>query len=38
MTQADDKSKSNIRMAIILGIIAFGFFLLGMYLSMGKGD
>jgi hypothetical protein len=37
MQGSDDKAKSNIRMALILGAIAFGFFLLGLYLSTGKG-
>ncbi len=38
MQQTDDKSKSNIRLALILGAIALGFFVMGMYLSMGKAD
>jgi hypothetical protein len=38
MHNAEDRSKSNIRLAIILGLIALGFFLMGIYLSMGKGD
>jgi hypothetical protein len=37
MQEVNDKSKSNIRMALILGVVAFGFFLVGMYLAMGKG-
>lgn len=37
MQEVNDKSKSNIRLALILGLIAFGFFLVGMYLAMGKG-
>jgi len=37
MQEAHDKSKSNIRLAIILGLVAFGFFLVGLYLAMGKG-
>jgi hypothetical protein len=37
MQSARDKSKSNVRMALILGAIAFGFFLLGLYLSTGQG-
>jgi hypothetical protein len=37
MQDAKDRSKSNIRMALILGVVAFGFFLVGMYLAMGKG-
>ncbi len=37
MTNVEDKSKANIRLAVILGVVAFGFFLLGLYLSTGKG-
>ncbi len=37
MQNAQDKSKSNIRLAIILGLVAFGFFLLGLYLAANKG-
>jgi hypothetical protein len=37
MQQANDKSKSNIRLALILGLVAFGFFLVGLYLATGKG-
>jgi len=37
MQEVQDKSKSNIRLAIILGLVALGFFLMGMYLAMGKG-
>jgi hypothetical protein len=33
-----DRAKSNIRLAIILGLIAFGFFLLGLYLAMARGS
>jgi hypothetical protein len=36
-TEKRKRSRSNIRLAIALGIVAFGFFLLGMYLTMGKG-
>jgi len=36
MADTTDRSKSNIRLAIILGLVAFGFFLLGLYLAMGK--
>ena len=36
MQDAQDRSKANIRLAIILGVIAFGFFLLGLYLAMGR--
>jgi len=38
MQEANDRSKSNIRLALILGLIAFGFFLVGIYLAMGKGS
>jgi len=38
MQQANDKSKSNIRLALILGSIALGFFMLGLYLASGKAD
>jgi hypothetical protein len=37
MQQAEDKSKSNIRLAVILGLVALGFFLMGLYLAAGKG-
>jgi hypothetical protein len=33
----EDKAKSNIRLAIVLGLIALGFFALGLYLASGKG-
>jgi len=36
MQDVNDKSKSNIRLALILGLIAFGFFVMGMYLAAGK--
>jgi len=36
MQDVNDKSKANIRLAIILGLIACGFFLLGLYLATGK--
>jgi len=36
MQEAQDKSKSNARLAIILGLVAFGFFLMGLYLAMTK--
>ncbi len=29
------RSRANIRLAVILGLVAFGFFLLGMYYSVG---
>lgn len=32
------KSKANIRLALILGAVAIGFFVLGMYLATGKGS
>ena len=38
MGEADDRAKSNIRLAIILGLVAFGFFLLGLYLAMGNAE
>ena len=38
MQNADNKAKSNVRLAIILGLVAFGFFLMGLYLAMGKGS
>ena len=36
MQQVKDKSKSNIRLALVLGLVAFGFFLLGLYLATGR--
>ena len=36
MQVVNDRSKSNIRLALILGLIAFGFFLLGLYLATGR--
>jgi len=36
MQNANDKSKSNIRLAVILGLVAFGFFLMGVYMAMDK--
>ena len=38
MQNTHDRSKSNIRLAVILGLVAFGFFLLGLYLSSGMGE
>ena len=35
-TDTKTRARSNIRLAIILGVVAFGFFLLGMYLSLGE--
>ena len=37
MHDAEDKSKSNIRLAIILGLVALGFFAIGMYLAATRG-
>lgn len=37
MQKARDRSKSNIRLAVILGLVAFGFFLMGIYMSLGRG-
>lgn len=37
MHMTDDKAKSNVRLALILGMVAFGFFLLGIYLTINKG-
>jgi hypothetical protein len=37
MQEAQDKSKSNIRLAIILGLVAFGFFVVGLYMAAGRG-
>jgi hypothetical protein len=36
MQDVTDKSKANIRLAIILGLVALGFFLMGLYLALGK--
>ena len=36
--QVRDHRKANIRLAIILGVVALGFFLTGMYLSTGGGQ
>ena len=36
MQEVNDKSKSNIRLALILGMVALGFFLMGMYLAAGR--
>jgi cobalamin biosynthesis Mg chelatase CobN len=38
MQNTQDRSKSNIRLAIILGLVALGFFLLGLYLSSSVGE
>jgi hypothetical protein len=37
METTQNKSKSNIRLALLLGAVALGFFVLGMYLSVGGG-
>lgn len=37
MTDANDRAKTNIRLALALGIVALGFFVLGLYLASGKG-
>ncbi len=36
MEQTNDKAKSNIRLALVLGLVALGFFVLGLYLAMGR--
>jgi hypothetical protein len=36
MQETNDKAKSNIRLALLLGAIALGFFTLGLYLASGK--
>lgn len=38
MQNVENKSKANIRLAIILGVVAVGFFVLGMYLATGSGE
>ena len=35
MQNVNDRSKSNIRLALILGLVAFGFFVMGLYLAAG---
>lgn len=37
MPETHDRSKANVRLALLLGAIALGFFVLGMYLSSGGG-
>jgi hypothetical protein len=32
----DNRAKSNIRLAIILGLVALGFFMVGLYLASGE--
>ena len=36
MEQTNDRAKSNIRLALVLGLVALGFFVLGLYLAMGR--
>jgi len=36
MQDTQHRAKSNIRLALILGLVAVGFFLLGMYLATGQ--
>jgi len=36
MQDTRERSRSNIRLAIILGVVALGFFLMGMYLAMNR--
>lgn len=36
MTEANDRAKNNIRLALVLGVVALGFFVLGLYLASGK--
>ncbi len=35
--QTTEKGKANVRLAIVLGVIAFGLFLAGMYMAVNKG-
>jgi hypothetical protein len=37
MQHSEQRGRRNIRLALILGAVALGFFLLGMYLATGKG-
>lgn len=37
MGEHNERSRSNIRLALMLGAVALGFFVLGMYLSSGGG-
>ena len=37
MQEPQGKGKRNIQLALFLGAIALGFFLLGMYLATGRG-
>lgn len=34
--QTADKGKANVRLAIFLGVVAFGLFLAGMYMAVKK--
>jgi hypothetical protein len=34
--QTAGKGKANVRLAIFLGVVAFGLFLTGMYMAMNK--
>lgn len=34
--QTQDRGKANIRLAVILGVVAFSFFLTGLYLATGN--
>ncbi len=36
MNELPDRSKSNIRLALFLGMVALGFFVLGLYLALGR--
>jgi len=36
--QTQGRGKANIRLAIILGLVAFGFFLVGLYLAAGGAE
>jgi hypothetical protein len=37
MPERHEKSRSNVLLALFLGAVALGFFILGMYLSTGGG-
>jgi hypothetical protein len=30
------RNRANVRLAIVLGLVAVGFFIIGLYLAMGK--
>ncbi len=36
MSQPEDKGKSNIRLALLLGLVALGFFVVGAYMTLQK--